>query len=305
MVERKRIHEANVLKHLSGAVSSEGIGVREDREQDGHRVRAHAAKRVLCCGPNPPLLVGQKTGDGGTCGSAENMSRCAGCVHAHEPGGIVQSCESRRAYLVATTRSECFHGRGSNIRIRIPGERNEIFMTELRVGVEQGRRPEADNRIRVAQKWDEPRSRRRRQTLELGGDPGSRRASVSKGCDQDLDRPFVSEVAQAADSGAGDPRVGVCESGMEKLWRGHMVGAGETRERDNATPPSPFGAWLPMGASDQSSCFTRVELIGLPSLDSPVVAQATEDDCKRQGYPGREREREHQDRDTENERVHS
>jgi len=91
---------------------------------------------------------------------------------------------------------------------------------------------------------------------------------------------------------------------VKERWRSEVMGACEARERRNASPSPPLGAGTASSAPNEPRCLPRSKLVDPRFSEPPVVAQATEHDRQRQCYPGRESEREYENRDAEYERVH-
>ena len=91
---------------------------------------------------------------------------------------------------------------------------------------------------------------------------------------------------------------------MQELRCRRVMSAPETRERRDPSRPRPLGARSGAGAPDQPNCLTFAELVTLALSDSPVIAHPANHDRERNRDPSRECEREHEDRDAEDERVH-
>jgi len=83
-----------------------------------------------------------------------------------------------------------------------------------------------------------------------------------------------------------------------------MVGPLETLQRRHAAPSAPIRPWTSTNTTHQPICGARAQLGGSGLPLAPVVARSAEQDRERQQDPHWESDREHEDSNAKNERVH-
>ena len=240
VVACEEVDEADVLQHLRGAVPRERIVVSEDREQRRHGVGAHPAQRVLGRRSHPPALVREETRDRRRSLGSDDVTGGARRVDADEPFAVVEPCDECGADVLALPRSESLdHGR-TDVRVGVPGELHQRRLTEIRVRTEQRRAPEAHGRIPVAEERQKPRARSRSEPLELRRDARALTFAAAESVDEQVYRPVVPDVAERANRGGGDHRIGVGEHRPDQPRDRRVVSLFETLQGPNAPPSAPL-----------------------------------------------------------------
>ena len=303
VVEGEEVDEADVLQHLGRPVAREGIVVSEDREQRRNRVGAHTAKGILGGGAYPPALVGEEPRDGRRRVRAHHVARGSRGVNSHEPLAVVETRDESGSDCRSTSRSERLDGGGTHVWVGVPRELDEGRLTQLGVGSEQRRAPEADGGVPVVEQREKLRAGRGSEPLELRGNARVLTAAAPERVKEEIDGPVVPDVSERADRSGRDHRIRVVEYGLDQARDRGMVRLFETLQRANATPPPPLAARTSSRASNEALCSTIAQWRG-EAAASPVEAKPPQQNRQRQRDPGRECDDEHGKSNAENKRVH-
>ena len=160
-----------------------------------------------------------------------------------------------------------------------------VGLTELGVRPQQRRAPEPDDRVPVAQQLEELRAGRRGEPLELGCDARALAVPTAQRVEQEIDRPLVADVAERPDRSRCDLRIRIDEHPSDQPLNRGVMRLLEALERSDATPPSPFGAWIPGDPAHQAPRGALAQRRGPDLAMTPLVPHAAENDRERERQP--------------------